>query len=281
MLLREDEGLETLADWWPVSVRVVACWSITFTSTLVCIVYDVVIREQSLAEYREEQWKQCAVPHCLHSVQQMTLHHSQTFIPVLMHFLRIFRRRIVKHLFALTFILYSIFEIIQILHYHSRPAPEPVTRRPGRIYIVSLHWNNEPILRSHWNDAVVALTTALGQENVFVTIYESGSWDDSKGALGELDLALEEHGIRRNITLSNITHSDEILNQERGSGWVSTPRRMKELRRIPYLARLRNWTLEPLRELVKQGEEFDTVLFLNDVVFTVRFQTPTASIMVC
>ena len=58
---------------------------------------------------------------------------------------------------------------------------------------------------------------------------------------------------------------------DNGSGWIDTPRVRKELRRIPYLSRLRNWTLEPLQELAQQGEKFDKVLFLNDVVFTVRF----------
>jgi hypothetical protein len=137
------------------------------------------------------------------------------------------------------------------------------------VYIASIHWNNERVLRSHWNDAVIALANALGRENVFVTVYESGSWDDSKGALRELDRALAAHNIRRNITLSENTHLDEISVVNKGSGWIDTPRGKRELRRIPYLSRIRNWTLEPLRELVRQGEHFDKVLFLNDVVFNV------------
>jgi hypothetical protein len=182
---------------------------------------------------------------------------------------RVLRRRPIKRVLILVFILFNIFEVSQILRCISSPTDEPVAQRPERVYIASIHWNNERILRSHWNDAVIALANALGRENVFITVYESGSWDDSKGALRELDMALAAHKIRRNITLSETTHLDEISVVEKGPGWIDTPRGRRELRRIPYLSRLRNWTLEPLQELVRQGERFDKVLFLNDVVFNV------------
>lgn len=187
----------------------------------------------------------------------------------MMRNLRVLRRRPIKQVFILAFILFNIFEIAQILRCLSSPMNEPVAQRSERVYIASIHWNNERILRSHWNDAVTALANALGRDNVFVTVYESGSWDDSKGALRELDMSLAAHQIRRNITLSETTHLDEISVVDRGSGWVDTPRGRRELRRIPYLSRLRNWTLEPLQELARQGERFDKVLFLNDVVFNV------------
>jgi hypothetical protein len=182
---------------------------------------------------------------------------------------RILRRRLTKQVLILVIILFNIFEVAQILHCLSSPTNEPLAQRSERVYIASIHWNNERILRSHWNDAVIALANALGRENVFVTVYESGSWDDSKGALRELDMALAAHKIRRNITLSETTHLDEMSVVNKGSGWVDTPRGRRELRRIPYLSRLRNWTLEPLQELARQGEQFDKVLFLNDVVFNV------------
>jgi len=138
-----------------------------------------------------------------------------------------------------------------------------------RVYIASLHWNNEAILRSHWNNAVVELAKTLGPENIFISVYESGSWDDSKGALRELDGRLERLGVARNITLSETTHLDEISRRPARHGWIETPRGKTELRRIPYLARLRNLTLRPLEELLEQGKTFDRILFLNDVVFTV------------
>jgi len=189
-----------------------------------------------------------------------------------MRFARMLRRRSIKQVFVLAFLLFHVFEIAQILRCLSNPTINDVAPRRERVYIASLHWNNERILRSHWNDAVVALANALGRDNVFITVYESGSWDDSKGALKELDLALGAHNIRRNITLSPTTHLDEMSVSTRGQGWVDTPRGRKELRRIPYLSRLRNLTLEPLRQLVLRGETFDKILFLNDVVFDVSYR---------
>lgn len=54
------------------------------------------------------------------------------------------------------------------------------------------------------------------------------------------------------------------------SGWIFTGRGKSgwEIRRIPYLAKLRNKAMEPLRGL-SPGEKFNKVLWINDVVFTV------------
>ena len=139
-----------------------------------------------------------------------------------------------------------------------------------KVYISSIHWNNEQIMRSHWNSAVVNLIKALGPENVYVSVYESGSWDDSKGALRELDTELAHLGVRKTIVLDETTHLDEIQKEPTASGWIDTPRGKKELRRIPYLAKLRNLSIKPLEQLQSSGEHFDKVLFLNDVVFLVR-----------
>lgn len=73
------------------------------------------------------------------------------------------------------------------------------------------------------------------------------------------------------VDISEVTHKDEIEKGDKDqAGWIETPRGKKELRRIPYLAKLRNKTLQDLIDLYKKGVTFDKVLFLNDVVFTVR-----------
>jgi hypothetical protein len=170
--------------------------------------------------------------------------------------------------FLAIFVLYNILEVlyIQTTQLHSPPISSP---QNTRVYIASIHWNNEAILRNYWNKAVVDLVKALGPENVFVSVYESGSWDDSKGALRLLDQTLGDLGVRRNITLSETTHLDEISQSPIGPGWIDTSRGRKELRRIPYLSRLRNYTLWNLGQLFQQGILFDKVIFLNDVIFTV------------
>lgn len=141
---------------------------------------------------------------------------------------------------------------------------------PGRVFIASNHWNSGKILRSHWCDAVVGLITKLGPENVYFSLYESGSWDDTKEVIRELDRRLGKLGVARNIILDETTHMDEI-SKPPGEGWVETKRGKKELRRIPYLAKLRNIVLEPLEwpEVLNATHSFDKILFLNDVIFTV------------
>jgi hypothetical protein len=62
---------------------------------------------------------------------------------------------------------------------------------------------------------------------------------------------------------------DEISQVPGPSGWIDTPRGKRELRRIPYLSKLRNISLKPLADLALKGIKFDRILFLNDVVFTV------------
>lgn len=181
------------------------------------------------------------------------------------------RRRLLQAL-LISVALWTVLEVLVI--YRRVSAAEAIKphmpQKLERIYIASMHWNNEEILRSHWNDAIVQLAKTWGTENVFVSVYESGSWDDTKGALRDLDVELDRLGVRRNITLSDTTHQDEISVSPSSEGWVDTPRGRKELRRIPYLARLRNLTLRPLEDLERQGIAFDKILFLNDVVFTVR-----------
>lgn len=146
--------------------------------------------------------------------------------------------------------------------------------RTQKIFIASIHWNNERILRGNWNRAVLDLVEYFGAHNVHISIYESGSWDESKNALRALDSDLEELGVKRTITLEQSTHADEMA-KPMTAGWIETPRGKKELRRIPYLSKLRNLSLQPLNELASQGIKFDKVLFLNDVVFKVGIFEPS------
>ena len=138
-----------------------------------------------------------------------------------------------------------------------------------KIYVASTHWNNEYILRNYWTDSIVALAKHFGPSNVYISVYESGSWDDSKGALRQLDVLLDSLHVNRTIVLDETSHKDEIAKEPASTGWIDTPRGKKELRRIPYLSRMRNLSLEPLEKLLEEGVRFDKILFLNDVVFTV------------
>ena len=187
--------------------------------------------------------------------------------------LRRFSRSSRTRVFRASLLLLALFCIIDILalistRQHQNLTAKPPNVRGQKIFIASIHWNNEPILRSNWSAAVLELVEYFSPENVYVSIYESGSWDDSKEALRVLDNDLERKGVQRTVKLSETTHADE-LKQPPTDGWIQTPRGKKELRRIPYLSKLRNLALEPLNSL-GDGIKFDKVLFLNDVVFTVR-----------
>jgi hypothetical protein len=161
----------------------------------------------------------------------------------------------------------------------SRVSPSTDSKdgsKKERIFIASMHWNNERIIRSHWSSAVLDLVKHFGAENVYISVAESGSWDNTKGALRDLDAELGKLGVERNIELKDITHKDEIERTPgpNEAGWIQTSRGMKELRRIPYLAGIRNNVMAKLQDLAegKDGREprvFDKVIWLNDVIFTV------------
>ncbi|QIW95614.1 hypothetical protein AMS68_001132 [Peltaster fructicola] len=184
---------------------------------------------------------------------------------------RLLRSALPRVLISLT-LLWTVFDAHAVHHAYARGRITPPRGNllQQRLFIASIHWNNENILRSHWNDAVLDLMQTFGRNNTFLSIQESGSWDDSKGALNDLDRMLEPGGFRRRFILDETTHLDEISKPPAPSGWIDTPRGKKELRRIPYLSRLRNIVLEPLKELAAVGEKFDKIVFLNDVIFTTR-----------
>ena len=143
-----------------------------------------------------------------------------------------------------------------------------------RLFIASMHWNNEWIIRTHWSAAILNLVRHYGAENVYISIQESGSWDNTKGALLDLDRELHQFGVERAIVLNETTHQDEIdrIHGPDEEGWIWTSRGKKELRRIPYLAGIRNKIMEKFHELAERPEgkrHFDKILWLNDVIFTV------------
>jgi hypothetical protein len=183
-----------------------------------------------------------------------------------------FRRLPRSSAFRILAVLFFIWESLHVISLYAYQqaalnAPPP-PRNTKRIYIAAQHWNTAGILRSHWNTALSALVLELGIDNVFVSIYESGSYDGTKDALRELDTTLERLHVKRSIVLSNTSHADEIVQQPKEQGWIKTPTGETELRRIPFLSTIRNRVFERLEILTAQGEQFDTILFLNDVVFT-------------
>ena len=168
--------------------------------------------------------------------------------------------------------IFSLIDLFSLSLHRSARNPNPSTTltpsiASDRIFLASIHWNNAAVLSSNWTSSILRLTEKLGPENVYVSILESGSWDASKEVLKELDKALEKQGVNKTVILSSTTHKDE-LEKPMGEGWIETPRGRKELRRIPYLSRLRNEVMKPLEQETNEGRTYSRVVWINDVVFT-------------
>ncbi|KAI1504295.1 cryptococcal mannosyltransferase 1-domain-containing protein [Biscogniauxia marginata] len=196
---------------------------------------------------------------------------------------RRFRR---KYLRPTLFFLTSLFLIDATLLVRHRPdtyrtsldfdrrSPSDSAPRNTTVFIASVHRNTEDILRGAWNDAVLDLADYFGPANVYVSAIESGSQDGSKDALTELKAALDERGISNTIHLGMTVWEqlEEIETRpppgERKPGWIwNVVENQFEMRRIPYLARVRNQAMEPLKKLEEEGRAFDKILWLNDIVF--------------
>jgi alpha-1,3-mannosyltransferase len=92
------------------------------------------------------------------------------------------------------------------------------------------------------------VSAILGYHNVYVSIYENGSTDQTKALLRIFDALTRTVGLRVRIHTSQRTRG--AFNH-----------------RIEYLAEVRNAAFGPLHELREGGNEyFDTIVFMNDVL---------------
>ncbi|KAF9781292.1 glycosyltransferase family 69 protein [Thelephora terrestris] len=92
------------------------------------------------------------------------------------------------------------------------------------------------------------VSSILGFQNVYVSIYENGSDDQTKALLRIFDALCRSVGLKVHIRTSMRTRSDFA-------------------HRIEYLAEVRNAAFVPLHELRdSHGEHFDTIVFMNDIL---------------
>ena len=157
-----------------------------------------------------------------------------------------------------------------------RTSDLPTPLKNEKIFIASINRNSEYMLRLYWISSLLSLIQYLGPSNVFVSILESGSQDGTKGALVDLQSQLNALGVENRISLGidaweQAAELQNVPSEEEGrEGWIFTGRGEKgwEVRRIPYLSKLRNMAMEPLFDM-RPRKVFDRVLWINDVVFTV------------
>ncbi|KAL2853885.1 cryptococcal mannosyltransferase 1-domain-containing protein [Aspergillus pseudoustus] len=168
------------------------------------------------------------------------------------------RRRLLQFL-ILTFVLWSTIDVILVRRHFNEEQTHLDYKPPERqrIFIASVIRNNERSLPDGWNEAVVELANVFGSDNIFVSVYETGSSDATKNALRELDKSLETNKIGRRVITSDTGPHDE-------------PSRDHNSGRPPYIPQLRNKSLEPLYDLRGAGAFFDRILFLGSVAFTTQ-----------
>lgn len=92
------------------------------------------------------------------------------------------------------------------------------------------------------------MASVLGYQNVFVSIYENGSSDQTKALLRIFDALCRSVGLR--VMIRTSTRTRGAFNH-----------------RIEYLAEVRNAAFVPLHELRNtENEVFDTIVFMNDIL---------------
>ncbi|KAJ6454202.1 cryptococcal mannosyltransferase 1-domain-containing protein [Mycena sanguinolenta] len=127
-------------------------------------------------------------------------------------------------------------------------VPKPEGYGTGeKIYIAAMFYNNEGVL-PYWITEVTKTIKYLGTENVFVSIVESNSQDQTAHLLEEFDKTLGTMHVKRRI----LTHDTSIV---RPADMGTAPPR------IQFLAAVRNLAMEPL---VQHGG-YTRVIFSNDV----------------
>ncbi|MCJ1385247.1 hypothetical protein MMC17_008368 [Xylographa soralifera] len=127
----------------------------------------------------------------------------------------------------------------------------------------------EDLIRGAWGKAVLELVTLLGEENVFLSVYEN---DSGQGTIDALK------GLRSSVRCnSSIVTGDHLPLQ--GFPTVILPSGERRVKRIAYLAELRNRALRPLDNQFRPSEldikhgfratpvTYDRILFINDVYF--------------
>lgn len=149
-----------------------------------------------------------------------------------------------------------------------------LTLKGRRIFIAANIHQNEELLSTRWNPAVLKMCQVfrhLGAD-IFVSIYESGSTDNTPLLLRKLAEDLNEVAVPNHIVtdghaetkVQKLTWRDLPFSAK---AWVhnSAAWHFSVQERIEKLAVVRNIPLEPLRN---STANYTDLLFINDVVFT-------------
>ncbi|EGD88117.1 hypothetical protein H112_04599 [Trichophyton rubrum D6] len=181
------------------------------------------------------------------------------------------------------FVLVSVVQAI--LHPSYQRPPEHYAQLQRRILASSGHGRanqkdekifiaaniiREDLIRGAWGASLLELVDLLGEDNVFVSVYENDSGKATSEALIELQDKLPCN--------SSVVAGDHLRLSELPT--TTAPGGKQRIKRIAYLAEVRNRALRPLdatytptsagseKGFRHATEKFDRVLFLNDVYFS-------------
>ncbi len=146
-------------------------------------------------------------------------------------------------------------------HYRALETKTVVSNEPGRsnpfgeqVFIaVSLYDRNGHLAGGRWGETVLELIDLLGPDNVFLSIYQSDSGNST--ALDALQAKVRcKHEIVNDVRISK----DDFPT-------VTMPDGAEHVKRVLYLAEMRNKALRPLDQA--GPVKYDKILFLNDIAF--------------
>lgn len=122
----------------------------------------------------------------------------------------------------------------------------------------SMYDQGGQLLSGDWGEAVLSLLDMLGPQNVYLSIYENDPDDEARKALEQFSgrVPCAQSLVSEHLDLQQLQH-------------VSTPDGTQRLKRIEYLAEVRNRALRPLQVPGADAYDirFDKLLYLNDVSF--------------
>lgn len=119
----------------------------------------------------------------------------------------------------------------------------------------SLYDPGGELARGQWGTQLLQLIELLGAGNVFVSIYENDSGDEGRAALRDLEQRIQSD--------KSIVFEDHL--DFKTMPTVTIPGGEKRVKRIEYLAQVRNKALEHLEK--NPDIRYDKIFYLNDILF--------------
>ena len=125
-----------------------------------------------------------------------------------------------------------------------------------KVFIAAgIHGKGGKLVDGAWGNAVLGLIELLGSENVFLSIYDNDSGAEAQAAFKRFEDKVQ---CQRKLVIEDRLPIDELPKVTLSDG-------SHRVKRIAYLAEVRNRALRPLDE--PSNTKYDKLLFLNDVIF--------------